>query len=90
MSEQLGKEFGDDGYFYISYEDKNIGMNNMVYTKVEPADNYDNIYQSDDLGWIGAIGYNEPFAYFANKYYGRERSGVEGSVFLCNSAGYLL
>lgn len=63
-----GQAFGDEGCFYISYEDINIGMNNMVYTKVEPPDNYDNIYQSDELGWIGAIGYNEPFAYFANKY----------------------
>lgn len=63
-----GQNFGDGGCFYISYEDTNIGKNNMVYTKVEPADNYDKIYQTDRLGWIGAIGYNEPEAYFANKY----------------------
>lgn len=63
-----GQEFGDEGCFYVSYEDTNIGMNNMVYTKIEGAGNYDKIYQSDRLGWIGAIGYNEPFAYFANKY----------------------
>ncbi len=63
-----GQNFGDGGCFYISYEDTNIGRNNMVYTKVEDADNYDKIYQTDRLGWIGAIGYNEPEAYFANKY----------------------
>lgn len=76
-----GQEFGDDGCFYISYEDKNIGMNNMVYTRVEPADNYDNIYQSDDLGWIGAIGYNEPFAYFANKYYADSAQALKAVSF---------
>lgn len=65
-------------------------MNNMVYTRVEPADNYDNIYQSDDLGWIGAIGYNEPFAYFANKYHADSAQALKACVFLCDSAGYLL
>lgn len=76
-----GQEFGDDGCFYISYEDTNIGMNNMVYTRVEPADNYENIYQSDELGWIGAIGYNEPYAYFANKYHAKTPEELKAAAF---------
>ncbi len=63
-----GTEFGEDGYFYISYEDVNIGINNLVYTRVESTDNYDSIYQSDLLGWIGAIGYNQDTAWVANVY----------------------
>lgn len=63
-----GKSFGEDGYFYISYEDSNIGVNNIVYTRVDDSDNYDSIYQSDKLGWVGTIGYNEDEAYFANVF----------------------
>ena len=42
-----GDSFGDDGLFYVSYYDSNIGIHNVVYTRVEDNDNYDNIYQSD-------------------------------------------
>ncbi len=63
-----GSDFGWEGYFYISYEDTNIGVYNIVYTDLEAADNYSNIYQSDQLGWLGSIGYNRPEAWFANVY----------------------
>lgn len=63
-----GDDFGHNGYFHISYEDTNIGVYNMVYTSLEAPDNYQHIYQSDDLGWLGSIGYNEPGAWLANIY----------------------
>ena len=64
-----GSEFGDDGNFYVSYYDTNIGMHNVVYTKVENNDNYDNIYQSDLCGWTGSMGFSSnESAYFANVY----------------------
>ena len=63
-----GTEFGEDGYFYVSYEDANIGTPNVVYTKLGDANNFDNIYQSDLLGWRGQLGYEKDQAYFANVY----------------------
>lgn len=63
-----GKEFGDDGLFYVSYYDSNIGIHTAVYTRIDDTDNYDNIYQSDICGWIGQLGYDEENAYFANVY----------------------
>ena len=63
-----GESFGDDGYFYISYEDVNICQKSIVYTSLDSPDNYDNIYQTDILGWVGQLGYNEESAYFANVY----------------------
>ncbi len=36
-----GEDFGDQGYFYVSYYDTNIGVHNIVYTGIEPTDNYD-------------------------------------------------
>lgn len=63
-----GTDFGDNGNFYISYYDTNIGVHNVVYTKVEDNDNYDNIYQTDLCGYIGQLGYDKESAYFANAY----------------------
>ena len=48
-----GEDFGEQGYFYVSYYDSNIGVHNIVYTGVEPVDNYKKIYQSDLCGWVG-------------------------------------
>lgn len=63
-----GTEFGEDGYFYISYYDAHICETSVVYTKLEPADNYDKIYQADKLGWVGVLGFDSEDAYFANVY----------------------
>ena len=63
-----GEDFGDQGYFYVSYYDTNIGVHNIVYTGIEPTDNYDKIYQSDLCGWVGQIGYGKDTAWFANAY----------------------
>ena len=63
-----GEQFGDNGLFYVSYYDTNIGIHNIVYTKVEDVDNYKNIYQSDLCGWRGNLGYERESAYFANVY----------------------
>ncbi len=63
-----GAEFGDEGYVYVSYYDVNICQKSVVYTRVGDADNYDNIYQTDLLGWIGHMGFDKEEAYFANVY----------------------
>lgn len=63
-----GEDFGENGVFYVSYYDSNIGIHNVVYTKVEEPDNYDNIYQSDICGRVGQLGYDCEKAFFANVY----------------------
>lgn len=63
-----GTNFGEDGVFYISYYDTNIGTHNVVYTRIEDTDNYDHIYQSDLCGWVGQLGYNKDSMYGANVY----------------------
>lgn len=63
-----GDGFGTEGVFYVSYEDVYIGTTSVVYTKVESADNYDNIYQYDDVGWTANIGYGRNTAYMANVF----------------------
>lgn len=63
-----GETFGNEGYFYVSYEDHLIGRENIVYSRIEPTTNYGNIYQSDWLGWVGRIGFGKDTAYFSNVY----------------------
>ena len=63
-----GEDFGAGGYFYVSYEDSNLGTSNIVYTRLDETDNYRMNYHSDMLGWVGTLGYKEPSAWFANVY----------------------
>lgn len=77
-----GEEFGDEGYFYVSYYDKYIGTENVVFSRIDDIKRFDNIYQSDYLGWIGKLGYGEDSAYFANAYTPRhEKETLEAVSF---------
>lgn len=76
-----GKDFGEDGYFYVSYYDTNICNYSVVYTKLGNSDNYDKIYQSDLLGWVGQLGYNKEQAYFANVYTAGQNETLEAVSF---------
>lgn len=76
-----GSEFGEDGVFYISYYDSNIGIHNVVYTKVEDVDNYDRIYQSDLCGWVGQMGYDRESIYGANVFRADSAQQIEAAGF---------
>lgn len=45
-----GEDWGDGGYFWLSYEDKSL-VSSCIY-QVEAADNYQTNYQYDTCGWI--------------------------------------
>jgi C1A family cysteine protease len=63
-----GDKFGDNGVFYVSYYDTNIGQFGVSYVKIENNTNYDRIYQTDLCGEIGSAGYKSDKAYGANVY----------------------
>lgn len=70
-----GEGFGDNGYFYLSYEDAYAGWEASVITRVDEKDRYDNIYQYDPFCLSGAFGYREvltnkilPQACYANVF----------------------
>ena len=60
-----GKGFGENGYFYVSYYDSDIGTSNAVFT-AENVDNYKYIYQYDPLGWTDNYGYGNLTGWCAN------------------------
>lgn len=76
-----GKDFGDNGVFYVSYYDTNVGIHNLVYTGVEDTDNYDTIYQPDLCGWVGQLGYNRDTIYGANVYIAENNENLEAAGF---------
>lgn len=76
-----GERFGECGIFYVSYEDVNIGKNGIVYTKIEEPDNYDHIYQTDQCGWVGQLGYGDADCWFLNVYQPEEYENLEAVGF---------
>ncbi|MCC8136495.1 MAG: lectin like domain-containing protein [Clostridiales bacterium] len=63
-----GSDFGEDGIFYVSYADPNIGAVAVAYTRIEDTDNYDHLYQYDPCGWQGQQGYESEDCFFSNVY----------------------
>lgn len=64
-----GTDWGDKGYFYVSYYDHNLGMGqNVVFDNAEPITNYKDIYQYDPLGQCGSYGYYGPTAWMSNVF----------------------
>jgi C1A family cysteine protease/PKD repeat protein len=60
-----GSGWGENGYFYVSYSDSNIGNENSVFTAENP-ENYESVYQYDPFGWVSSLGYSNPTAWCAN------------------------
>jgi len=59
-------DFGDSGYFYISYYDSRIGDENFLFNNAESTTNYNTNYQYDPLGWVTSFGYGSTTAWGAN------------------------
>ena len=76
-----GTGFGDDGVFYISYYDSNIGNQAVSYVKADTEGTYSYIYQSDLCGFVGQIGYNKQWAYGANTFVADTDQQIEAAGF---------
>ncbi len=82
-----GPDFGEEGCFYVSYYDTNIGDVNVLYSGITDPDYYTGIYQSDLCGWIGQVGYGREEAYFANRYQARGREMLKAVGFYATMPG---
>ena len=81
-----GTQFGDDGVFYVSYYDTNVGTHNVVYTGIENTDNYDHIYQSDLCGWVGKMGYDKEDMYGANVFTAGSAESLKAASFYATAS----
>ena len=88
-----GTEWGDDGYFWLSYEDASIEFG--CYFNLEPADNYTKNYQYDTMGWtISAAAdtffseeYASKTAYISNIFTAEDTEQLEAVSFYTTDAG---
>ncbi|MGE5228697.1 MAG: lectin like domain-containing protein [Deltaproteobacteria bacterium] len=77
-----GADFADEGYLWVSYYDATIGDALVVFSGVEPAGNYDAVYQYDALGrsrWVTAGGGEQ--AWFANRFTAAGTGGLAAVSF---------
>ena len=83
-----GTNWGDGGYFYVSYYDSKFGRtgNMAAFSTAEPVDNYSGIYQYDPLGAVGQFGYKEPTAWFANVFTAQADESLKAVGFYTEAA----
>ena len=63
-----GTDWGDAGYFWISYYDANYGREMAVFSGAESTANYDAVYQHDPLGWSSSLGFGADSGWFASRF----------------------
>ena len=69
-----GADWGEDGYYYVSYDDAHFGRRyySAVVKNAESPDNYKDIYYYDPLGMTGSFGNIDENAWFANIFKARK------------------
>ncbi len=63
-----GTSWGEQGYFYVSYQDTKINNSVSSFYGVEPNDNGNIVHLYDDLGWLSSLGYGNTYAYSLVKF----------------------
>ncbi|NWG02327.1 MAG: hypothetical protein HXY44_05670 [Syntrophaceae bacterium] len=81
-----GTEWGESGYFYISYYDTKIGKYNYIFNGAESTTRYTHAYQYDPLGWIAGMGYKSNTAWFANVFTAVASEALSGVSFYSASS----
>ncbi len=86
-----GVEWGDGGYFWLSYEDATIAYGCSY--NLEAADNYTHNYQYDTLGWGNSTSVVDPeaedsrSAYMSNIFTAEETEQLDAVSFYTTDAG---
>ena len=76
-----GQNWGDKGYFYISYYDFFLGMENALFSRTENPKSSQIMHQYDPLGWIASYGYQSDTAWFSNIFEAETNQNITGFGF---------
>ena len=63
-----GSEWGEDGYFWLSYYDASVGLDAVAVYSFVPADRYDYNYQYDGAVGFNSLVFGTNYAGVANAY----------------------
>ncbi|MEZ5082673.1 MAG: lectin like domain-containing protein [Bacteroidales bacterium] len=73
----LSVAFGDSGFVYIPYQDKNILEHNAIWPGWEPYNPNQQIYYYDTLGPIHSYGFDSPVCYGLTKFTAQKKGRIE-------------
>jgi C1A family cysteine protease len=79
-----GSNWGESGYFYVSYYDSQFGrVNCNAVVFGEPTTNYKGIYQYDTLGWVASAYTDSPAStkWFANIFTATAKGSIKAVSF---------
>lgn len=77
-----GSDWGDGGYFYISYYDTRLATaGSCAFTNTEPANNYNQVYQYDPYGAVNMTGFTCQTAWFSNFFTANTTNGLAATSF---------
>ncbi len=79
-----GDDWGEDGYFYVSYHDSYFAAMgwNAAFKKAEPTSNYKEIYEYDPSGFTTSLGYPPTSkAWFANIFNAQSNTPLKAVSF---------
>ncbi len=87
-----GAEWGDHGYFWVSYYDRSFAFDDCTsYSRVEPTSDYRRNYQYDTLGWTASWGYtgvpDPSVAWAANRFTAKGTESIVAEGFYAPAAG---
>ncbi len=68
-----GENWGENGYFYISYYDTKLGYDENAVFTAEKKNNYDYVYQYDPLGWVISKEYSGNLTAWGSNIFSSER-----------------
>lgn len=63
-----GASWGENGYFYISYNDSKVATSNAYWTDPEPFDVNETIYMYDEFGHVSNRGYGDTIGFSLVKF----------------------
>lgn len=72
-----GPDWGDGGYFYLSYYDA-AADSGTAYVGGDPQE-YNAIYQYDPLGWVVNVGYGKDDAWMGNVFTAAEDANIKAA-----------
>ena len=84
----FGSDWGESGYFYVSYFDESIAFTKLGYFDDTPDESFqfEHIFQHDILGWTGSMGTGDGSDWAANSFTTDEAIFITGVGFYTTGA----
>lgn len=71
-----GSNWGESGYFYISYEDTRVHEAIVVWPYSADVETSDKLYYYDEVGGVSSVGYNSNTGYALTKFVATENQNL--------------